>query len=98
MFTNKCLNRLSLSVEMVKQFGVAGEHAATGGTSNELFLSVSAHVLPQTITDLEESVTASPVAEQSLMLLGFVERLRFSTFDMIFHMTIKPFRVIKSTL
>jgi len=50
--------RLSLSVEVVKQFCVAGEHAATRRTGYKSLLSVTPHVLSQPVPDLEEGVAA----------------------------------------
>lgn len=47
---------LGLSLEVVKQLGVAGEHAPTCGTSHKPLLSVAAHVLPKPVPDLEEGV------------------------------------------
>lgn len=41
---------------MVEQLGVAGEHAAAGGTGHQSLLSVAPHVLPQTVPYLEEGV------------------------------------------
>lgn len=49
---------ISLPVQVVKEFGVAGKHAATRWTGYEPLLSVATHVFPQTIPDLEESITA----------------------------------------
>lgn len=49
---------ISLPVQVVKKFGVAGKHAATRWTGYKPLLSVAAHVFSQTIPDLEESVTA----------------------------------------
>lgn len=49
---------LGLPVQVIEQLGVAGEHAAAGGTRHQLLLSVAAHVLPQTVPDLEVGVAA----------------------------------------
>lgn len=49
---------LGLSVQVVKQLRVAGEHATTRGTGDQSFLGVAPHVLAETIADLEEGVTA----------------------------------------
>lgn len=49
---------LGLPVQVVKQLRVAGEHAAAGGTRRQLLLSVAAHVLSQTVPDLEVGVAA----------------------------------------
>lgn len=45
-------------MQVVEQLGVAGEHAAAGGTGRQLLLSVAPHVFPQTVPDLEVGVAA----------------------------------------
>lgn len=45
-------------MQVVEQLGVAGEHAAAGGTGRQLFLSVAPHVFSQTVPDLKVGVTA----------------------------------------
>lgn len=54
-----CLTHwLGLSVEVVKQLCVAGEHAATRGTGYKPLLSVAPHVFSQAVPDLEEGIAA----------------------------------------
>lgn len=63
MLTHQRRLRLSLPVEVIKELGVAGKHAATGGAGHQSLLSVAAEVLSEAILDLEECVTAFPMAE-----------------------------------
>lgn len=69
MGTCKRILWLGLSLNVIKELGVAGEHAATGRTGHQTLLSVTAQVLAQSILDLKEGVTAFPAAEQSLLLI-----------------------------
>lgn len=48
---------LGLSVDVVEELGVAGEHAAAGGAGHQALLSVAAQMLPQTVLDLKECIT-----------------------------------------
>lgn len=43
---------------MIKELGVAGEHAATGRTGHQALLRMTAQVLAQPILDLKEGIAA----------------------------------------
>lgn len=45
-------------MQVVKKLCIAGKHATTRGTGYKSLLSVTTHVFPQTIPDLEERVAA----------------------------------------
>lgn len=96
MLTNQGLLWLGLSVDMVEELGVAGEHAAAGGAGHQALLGVAPQVLSQTVFDLEEGVTSFPVAEDCLLLVR--ERLQLSAMSMHVHMAVKPFWVVKCTI
>lgn len=49
---------LSLSLNVIKELGVAGEHAAAGRTGHQALLRMTAQVLAKPIFDLEESIAA----------------------------------------
>lgn len=68
---------ISLPVQVVKKFCVAGKHAATCWTGYKPLLSVATHVFSQTIPDLEESVTACNTHIQTLYTCLKKERTCF---------------------
>lgn len=47
-----------LPLNMVKELGIAGEHTAAGGASDQPLLCMTAQMFPQPILDFKESITA----------------------------------------
>jgi len=47
---------LRLSVEVVKELCVTGEHAAARGAGHHLLLGVASQVFPQAVLDLKEGI------------------------------------------
>lgn len=96
MLTHQGFLWLSLSLDVVKELGVAGEHAAAGGAGHQALLSVAAQMLPQTVLDLKECITTFPAAEDGLLLVW--ERREPSAVSVHVHMPIEPLRVVKCTI
>lgn len=46
-----------LPLNMVKELGIAGEHTAAGGASDQSLLCMTAQMFPQTVLDFKESIT-----------------------------------------